>query len=461
MEKLYQILPHFLQNIMISMFNYLAYRKRYGGNYPKYLQLFKDNNTLTTSELKSINSQKLVEIISYANANSRFYNKLYKNINLQLITDSNDIKLLPIVNKEQLRTSIHDVYTIKKSEGIISKTGGTTGKSLEVLCTKNDMQERFAMLDNFRGNFGYKLGKKTAWFSGKNLLTRTDINKNRFWKTDILYNVRYYSTFHIKNNYLQFYIDDLLQFKPMFIVGFPSSLVEIAKYGLQNNIQFPENTIQCIFPTAETITDEIRYYLETFFKTKVYDQYASSEGAPFIFECKNGKLHLELQSGVFEVLDENNNDALSGKLVVTSFTTHGTPLIRYDIEDSVTLSDEKCNCGNHNPLVNKILGRMDDYVYSPTNGKINLGNVSNTLKDTKGVVKFQVVQNEMNAITINMVIDNTIFTSETEKIFLKNWKDRLGTTMEIKLHYVNDIPVEKSGKFRMVVSNIKHLVDNK
>lgn len=452
-------MPHFLQNIMISVFNYLAYRKRYGGHYIKYLKQFKNNNALTYSELKEINSQRLMEIISYANANSPFYKALYKNINLNLITESKDIKLLPIVDKEQLRTSIHDVYTLKKSEGIVSKTGGTTGKSLEVLCTKSDMQERFAMLDNFRGNFGYQLGKKTAWFSGKNLLTSSDVTKNRFWKTDWMYNIRYYSTFHIKENYLQFYINDLLQFKPLFIVGFPSSLVEIANYGLQNNIDFPENTIQCIFPTAETITDEIRQPLETFFKTKVYDQYASSEGAPFIFECKKGKLHVELQSGVFEVLDENNNDAVSGKLVVTSFTTHGTPLIRYDIGDAVILSDEKCDCGNHNPLVNKILGRIDDYVYSPENGKINLGNVSNTLKDTKGVVKFQVLQNELNAITIHMVIDETVFTAETERTVLKNWRDRIGATMEITLHYVTDIPVEKSGKFRMVINNIKHLVD--
>ena len=38
----------------------------------------------------------------------------------------------------------------------------------------------------------------------------------------------------------------------------------------------------------------------------MYNQYASSEGAPFIIECKEGNLHLELQSGVFEVLDEND-----------------------------------------------------------------------------------------------------------------------------------------------------------
>ena len=72
----------------------------------------------------------------------------------------------------------------------------------------------------------------------------------------------------------------------------------------------------------------------------------------------------------------------SGRLVVTSFTTEATPLIRYDIGDSVVLEDSNkiCSCGNNNPMVKKINGRIDDYIYSPQTGKINLGNISNTLK---------------------------------------------------------------------------------
>ena len=58
---------------------------------------------------------------------------------------------------------------------------------------------------------------------------------------------------------------------------------------------------------------------------EIKDQYASSEGAPFIFECPHGKMHIDITSGVFEVLDESGNDADMGELVVTSFSTRGTP----------------------------------------------------------------------------------------------------------------------------------------
>ncbi len=457
-EKIYFLLPHFFQNILITIFNIFAYRKRYGGKYKYYLSLFKKNRKLTREELDRIQKNRYSNFIKFAVSKSTYYKDLLSKV--KEYDDIRNVKNIPIINKEALRANSNNIYTISLKTGILSKTGGTTGKSLEVLFTNDNMQERFAMLDDFRFRFGYKLGKKTAWFSGKSLLGKKDVEKNRFWKTDNFYNVRYYSTFHIKNSYLKFYIEDLIKYKTAYIVGFPSSLLDIAKYGLKHNYNFPKGLIKAIFPTAETITEDMKFYIEKFFKAPMYNQYASSEGAPFIFECEQRNLHIELQSGVFEVLDNKDKDAKSGRLIITSFTTEGTPLIRYDIGDSITLSDENCNCANKNPLVKEILGRIDDYIYSPENGKINLGNVSNTLKDTKGIVKFQAIQDEIDEIFIKIEVDKAIYNKKIESVFIKNWRDRVGDRMKIELDYVEAIEVEKSGKFRFVKNNIKHLIEN-
>jgi len=442
---------------MVTVFNIKSYRVRYGGNYRHYRKLYKERNNWTREQLEHDQAARFSQIVAFAQKESTFYEKLYRDIpkasQLKHITE------LPIVSKEMLRKAIDTVYTIPKNEAVVSKTGGTTGKSLEVLFTKDNFQERFALLDNFRSICGYELGKKTAWFSGKSLLTPRDIKKNRFWKTDLYHKVRYYSTFHIKDEYLAHYIQDLKKFKPEFLVGFPSNMYEIAKFGLSKGFNFPEGIIKGVFPTAETVTPQSRQTIERFFKTKLYDQYASSEGAPFIFECRNGNLHLELQSGVFEVLDANNEPAKTGRLITTSFTTYGTPLIRYDIGDSLVLSDRTCDCGNNNPLVEEILGRIDDFVYSPENGKINLGNISNTLKDTKGIVRFQAVQNELNCLIVKTIVDDSVYDASVEKKFIANWRERIGNGMQLEIVYVNEIPVAKSGKYRMVENNIKDLLN--
>jgi phenylacetate-CoA ligase len=445
--------------MMISIHNILRYRIRHGEHYQKMLPVYRQNKNLNLHELEDIQFSKLIAFLKFAQNNSAHYKKIYKDFDFNRFTDISDLTKLPIINKELLQSDFEQFITISPKNAVIGKTGGTTGLSLIVYYTKEDIQERHALLDNFRSGFGYHLGKKTAWFSGKTLLTDRDIIKNIFWKTDFWYKTRYYSTFHIQNKNLQYYIEDLISFRPEYLVGFPSSMQDIAKFGLNKNIAFPDGMVEAIFPTAEKVTDEIRTDLGRFFKAKVLDQYASSEGAPFIFECIAGKLHVEMQSGVFEVLDNNDMPAESGRLIVTSFSTHGTPLIRYDIGDMIELSDEVCNCGNNNPIVKEINGRINDYIYSPEVGKINLGNVSNTLKGVSGVIKFQIVQNALNALQILLVKDENLFTARDEQIFLTNIRERVGNKMEVFLQYVSDIPNERNGKFRLVKNDIYSLVE--
>ena len=452
-DKIYLNSPHFFQGILISFYNYRAYKARYGKFYKDYLNEYKQSEKIKLNELLEIQDKKLVDLFNHAKNNSQFYYDLYKDIHLKEGSSLNDIEKLPIINKELLRKNISNISTIPKNQGVISKTGGTTGKSLEVIYTKKNLQERFAILDLFRNSHGYELGKKTAWFSGKNLLSKKDIKKNRFWKTDSFHNVRYYSTFHIHQKYLKFYIENLIRYKPEFMVGFPSTMYELAKYGIDNKISFPSGTIKAIFPTAETITQELRFVIESFFKTRLYNQYASSEGAPFIIECNHGRLHQDLRSGVFEVLDENNKPTNKGRLVVTSFTSYGTPLIRYDIGDVTELTNEKCTCGNSNPIVKSILGRISDYIYSEEMGKINLGNVSNCLKGVTGVIKFQVIQNVLHEIDIIIQTDES-FKKKDELVLLRNFRYRLGNKLKINLIKSKNIHVEKSGKFRIVKNNL-------
>src|SRR5690606_38646819 len=182
MEKIFFKCPHIIQEFLITLFNLRAYRTRYGKFYKNYLKEYSQNRNLSLEALLKIQDEKLVELFNYAKTNSKFYNNLYKENNMELRSAANGLKHLRIIDKELLRKNIENIYTIGKDKGLLSKTGGTTGKSLEVLYTKKNIQERFAILDTFRNSQYYKLGKKTAWFSGKNLLTEKDINKNRFWK---------------------------------------------------------------------------------------------------------------------------------------------------------------------------------------------------------------------------------------------------------------------------------------
>lgn len=453
-DFLFESAPNFIHNIIITLYNIKNNNVRLSGNYNFYKNNFKEQKTL--EEINDYQLKELNDFISFAIKNSKYYkNSILK---FEPLKSLSELKNYPILTKDLIRENINDIITLPKNKAIQIKTGGTTGKSLKVYNTKDDIRRRFASLDVFREKYGYRLGKKTAWFSGKNILNKRNLKNNVFWKYDFFNKVRYYSTFHCSGKNLEFILNDLIRFSPKIMSGFPSSMADIARYGIKNNIVFPTK-VDVVFTTAEKLSEDDRNAIERYFMTKIYDQYASSEGAPFIFECEEGKYHIDAQSGVIEVVDDNGNYSTEGRMLVTSFHTRGTPLIRYDIGDSIKLSNKKtCECGDLGKMVESIEGRSKDYIYSKETGKITSANMSNAVKQVKGIINCKMIQNSLEEISILIIRDND-YNAQQEAIFLNELRDRVGEKMEIYFEYVNSFEKEKSGKFRFIKNNILNKID--
>ena len=68
----------------------------------------------------------------------------------------------------------------------------------------------------------------------------------------------------------------------------------------------------------------------------------------------------------------------------------------------------------------------------------------------------QIVQKKINVIEIYLVTNN-LFNDQQQKKFISNFRRLIGTRIEILLNLVDDIPKEKSGKFRIVKNLIEKL----
>lgn len=439
-ENLIRVSPYFIQNIAVTLYNVYQYKIRHGGSYKKFREFYAHAETLNEYDLEIAVNKKKDDFFSYVKKTSDWYQN----------EDFNNLSQVSILEKTDVINYLSKIKTIDENEGIVSLTGGTTGASMKVIYTKEDMQERFAILDHFRSQHGYKLGEKTAWFSGKNLITQKDINKGICSHYDFINKIRFYSTFLINDKNFSIYWESLNKFLPEFIVGFPSSVYEICQIAKSKGLKY-SGKVKVFFPTAETVLPEHRKIIGEVLGCKLVDQYASSEGAPFILECNEGNLHIHPLTGIFEVVDDKLQPSNSGQMLVTSFTTHGTPLVRYKIGDSITLmsNQKKCECGSIFPIVEKIQGRTTDYILSPTYGKVNLGNISNSTKDVKGIICFQLIQNSINHIDLKIVCSDD-FNKEQEFKFIKSLRERVGDEITLDINYVDEIAKEKSGKFRIV-----------
>lgn len=449
LQKIYDNSPIFIQNIMTSVKGISNKKARYGKEYYNYRKFLKQFDEWSLKAKLEYQRKELLDFIKYAYENSRFYRELYKDIDISGINTVEDLKKLPIVTKEMLRENIETCMVKNNEPHIMGKTGGTTGKSLTVLMHNKDLMRRMAMLDHFKAKAGFEhLKMKRATFNGKHIVPPKQKAKV-FWRYNSACKQMIYSSFHITEDNMKYYVEGLNKFKPHAIDGFFTSMCDIAGYIERHAIKL-DFTPVAIFPTSETLTKEGRALLERVFKCKVYDQYASSEGAPFVCECEKQVLHVELASGVFEKYGDND------EVLVTSFTTHGTPLIRYAIGDRMVFSQENnCDCGNNSPVVLSIEGRKLDFLYTAEGAKINAGNVSNILKYIpNAVIHSQFVQNTKDEVTLLLEVDKQLYKEEYDKLLTKEFLHKFGENTKLVIEHVDEIPREKSGKFAMIKNNV-------
>lgn len=443
-EFIQQNLPMSLQNIAISLYNTNQYRKRHTGIYRSMKRYYENCLSLSPEDIQREQQRKLADFLKHATTNSQWYVP-YRNMQL---------KDFPILEKKDVIENLDRIATIRESQAIVCLTGGTTGSSMKVLYTPADMQERFALIDTFRETYGYRLGMKTAWFSGKNLLQERDIPRGTFYRDDYINKIRFFSTFHITPRNFDAYWKAFTDFAPEYIIGIPACVDDLCRMAIERNLEF-KGHVKAFFSTAETVLNLQRENLKKVFGCPLIDQYASSEGAPFILQCPHGSLHIHPLSGIFEVVDEDMRPAREGEILVTSFTTYGTPLIRYRICDRIKLApdDFVCPCGSCFPVVEHIDGRAADFVLSLDGGRITIGNIGNCTKGVEGIQCFQILQDKPDEITVKMVSSRK-FDVIQELNFKNALRQRLGEEMKITLIKVPEIPKERSGKFRILKNSL-------
>lgn len=441
--------PIFLQNIFTSLQGYKNSSVRYSKEYDAALKEFNLRDYSNFEELKEYQNSRVRELVKFAFENSLFYREFYKDIDIDSINTVEDLKKLPVLEKELVRENIDAFYTVLPQDAEVSNTSGTTGKSIKFYYTKKDIQRRMAYLDHFKMQHGFVHRKmKKASFTSAKVIPPNQKSKI-YWRDNLSVRQRIYSGFHCKGEATKYFVDNLNKYKPHSIDGYPSALYEMAKYIVNNDIKIKFTPI-AIFPTAEPLLPHYKELIERAFGCPVRDQYASSEGAPFITECKCGKLHYCMDTGVIE-FDQD------GEMLVTCFETHGSPLIRYKIGDKAFLSaDTKCECGCAMPTVDRIEGRTLDFVYTYDRQKVTavyLSLVSGDFLNSMRAMQF--VQNDFTSIDVYIETDDA-YTEDMRQIIIDKLHYSLGSKMNVRVHVVDEIAKDKSGKFRFIINNVKN-----
>lgn len=460
-DAIYSNSPYFVKKLLVNLLGYKYAKGRYGKLFEAYFNLYKDLWTKNPEELKAYQSNELAKLLLECHRYSKWYRGKFDELS---ITESDITKdpfkvlyQLPFLEKEQRRgfaDAIRNDNPERPTKGI-GFTSGTSGSPTINYLDKESVEMSFALWKRFHWSIGIPLRPKSARFSGR-LVVPPKATKPPFWIYNYFEKQMLFSTYHLTEKNMGAYVKKLNQLKPELIDGYPSAVYVLAEFMNKNNLSL-NFTPTAIATTAETLHDYQRTAIEKAFGCKVYNQYASSEGGSFITECKEGKLHVNLDTGIFEFLNLHNKPAAPGEiaqLVMTSFRNFKTPLLRYKIGDTVLLPEHQtnCSCGCHMPVVEKITGREDDILWTRQKGYV--GRMDTAYKGLEGIIKSQLIQESPDSLIVNNVVDAN-YTKEFEAKLINNLKNRLGDEIKITINLMDDIPLSANGKFSAVKRKFK------
>lgn len=103
--------------------------------------------------------------------------------------------------------------------------------------------------------------------------------------------------------------------------------------------------------------------LQEVFGCPVYEIYKATEGAIAI-SCRQGSLHLNEDLIAVQLYNADGSPTPPGSpsrhMLVTDLHKTSQPIVRYTLNDVLTLSPRRCACGSHFRVIEQIQGRADD-----------------------------------------------------------------------------------------------------
>lgn len=427
-----------------------------GQSLSKNLKFLNKSQFWTREQIDNYQNELLKKIINHAYTNVPFYHDLFCDLRITPddIQTKADLVKLPIVTKEELKRNKgkHLALNIPKRELIQSGSSGSTGEPFQYYITKHSASFQKATIIRAWNWMGYRLGDKYV------KLSMNPRNSKIKRIQDVMNNCLYLSSQQLSADVFRNFEKEIINFNPSFIRCYPVPLHFLAMQIRENSNSYTGNKLRAINTTGSTLLGDVRNEIESTFNVKIYDSY-SCEGGSAFSECENHTYyHPAEEYSISEFLEDSYTLSDSDRPlrhIATDLHNYASPLIRYDTQDYVVLGDQKpCSCGRHFLNVCKIKGRDSDILVTPSGKYLIVENFVAYFENIQEVDQIQVVQDEVDEITINMVVNST-FNRDTHSMIENYWKEYIGGDVKIKIEIVTEIKLTPAGKRRTLIRNPK------
>jgi putative adenylate-forming enzyme len=317
---------------------------------------------MSAGAIAQYQARKAQNIVRYAVRHAPYFARLYRGHDLSQVWS------LPTVNKTAMMENLTEYNTVglKRQEilafcqhvertrdftlrlkGInVGMSSGTSGnKGVEITTRREENYARAAFFARFpfpkaKINMAFILRVSSPAF-------RIDVFGHR---------LTYISQLNTREAICQ----QLEQLDPNVLSAPPSMLRILAREVERDRLSIAPLEIVSY---AKVLYPNDRAYLQQVFGCPVYEIYKATEGAIAI-SCRYGSLHVSEDLVALQLLDDDGLPTPPGKpsrhTVVTDLHKTSQPIVRYELNDVITISPRPCPCGSSFRVIEQIQGRADD-----------------------------------------------------------------------------------------------------
>lgn len=406
--------------------------------------------------LAGLRLDRLRRLIEHATRHVPYYRRLFAGIGFEPadLRSLEDLARLPLLTKAHIRAETES-FKSEEARGLARfNTGGSSGEPLVFYIGAERVSHDVAAKWRATRWWGVDIGDPeiVVWGSPIELGAQDRVRalRDRIMRTELL------PAFDMSDANLERFVARIRAMRPRMVFGYPSAISFIGAHAEARGIRLDDLGVEVAFVTAERLYDAQRETIERVFGCRVANGYGGRDAGFIAHACPEGGMHITAEDLIVEAIDGDGAvlpPGEPGELVVTHLATRDFPFIRYRTGDVGVLGDGHCACGRGLPLLSEIQGRATDFVVAQDGTVMHGLALIYVLRDLPGIKAFRICQETLDRTDVFLVPDRS-FDHRAVDAVRNGLRSRLGAAVAINVELVPEIPRERSGKFRYVVSRI-------
>jgi len=418
-------------------------------------------NHYSEEQIKKYQLKKVRNIVKYAYNNSKFFHNLYKGYNLD------DIASLPTINKKIMMDNLTDYNTV-----------GLNKEELINFCLETertrDFSKRFnniniGMSSGTSGNKGIIITTKreenylrAAFFSRFSFIKGEKLNLAFILRVTVpAFNINKFGhrlTYISQLNPIEKVVSQLNELQPNIVSAPPSMLYILAKEKEGNRLNInPKKLISY----AEILYPEVKQTLINTFNCPTHEIYQCSEGSIAI-SCNEGSLHINEDLVALELLNADGTPTPISKpcqkLIITDLHKTSQPVIRYELNDLITISPKKCKCGSSFRVIESVQGRSDDLFIGEVKTNKTFQYIfpdyisRSIITASEDIEEYQAIQKTIDKVLIRILVNEKANKDNIISLIIKNIKNVFSSynCVEPEIEILFEKPIKNVNSFKLI-----------